>query len=296
MCRFGQPRPLGSPGGSGAQRSRRGRDGRHSLRRPHRYADVARRNERRFAAARHPRQQSGRCGLAGPLGPGKRRVAELSRRRRPTGARRTAHIRRSLSGVRPRNGMHRRLGPRVLRSLACCGRRPSRQRQGRSDIACQSGHSRRSCCPCDLGARRPGSDAIRDPASLGRSCLLIACATSHCRVGECKTDDSTANFILAACRSAWVHPDRTKDRGDTVALCADAACLRRHIPIQLQHRHFLEHFIGPVKPWYQRGIESVRQPQVALADHGNARFAHGFQVSKLCVQGLPSRNLLKSNS
>jgi hypothetical protein len=67
-------------------------------------------------------------------------LGSVSRRGRPYRTPRTADLRRALSGVRVCDGLHRRLGPRVLRALALARCRARGERQGREHLAREPRH------------------------------------------------------------------------------------------------------------------------------------------------------------
>src|SRR5438093_1958831 len=161
LHRLGQPR---SRRRARARRMRRGGRrcaGRRALRRPDRRPHAAARVARGTAHACHSRQQPGRPARAAQSVARERRAAALPRPRRAPGAGRTKNLPGALPGVRVRDGLHRELGPGVLRSLPPGGRRARRDREGRQRLARPSRNHRRPLRACDLGAGRSRRDALR---------------------------------------------------------------------------------------------------------------------------------------
>src|SRR5437773_11878832 len=182
LHRLGQPR---SRRRARARRKRRGSRrcaGRHPLRRPDRRPHAAARVARGNTHARHSRQQPGRPARAAQPVARERRAAALPRPRRAPGAGRTKDLPGALPGVRLCDGLHRKLGPGVLRAFPPGGRRARRDREGRQRLARQSGNHRRPLRACDLGAGRSRRDALRGIQALYGRIEHVAHRRARCRL------------------------------------------------------------------------------------------------------------------
>ena len=91
------------------------------------------------------------------------RRAALPRRRGAHRARRAAHLRRPLRPLRLRDGLHRRMGPGVLRPLAPRRSAARRRRQGRHELAREPGTVAGPSRAVHLDPGRPGRDELRGP-------------------------------------------------------------------------------------------------------------------------------------